>query len=89
MSKINKAKVKLERKHTCDGDVTIARASVTICNPLSMEDVARESLDMGLSAQASVFGDTGMDDGEYEVRIMSINFEYAEIWQNQNRVLEK
>lgn len=63
--------VKLERTHTLNGLITKEEDGIHLDG--SIPDVIKQALEYSSDSQIGMFGDTGMDDGEYRVKVISID----------------
>lgn len=65
--------VLLKRIHTCGDTVKVKYSTVKIRDKkLPEEEAIKSSLEMASDAQCGIFGDTGMDDGHYEVKFVHV-----------------
>jgi hypothetical protein len=69
-----KMHVVLERTHTVDKRVKVKTGSLTLATT-SKEEAIKRALEYAADPQVRIFGDTGMCDGKYTVRVLTIDGE--------------
>jgi hypothetical protein len=72
--KMEQFNVKLERIHTCDGHVEKTEGGINLIAD-DVNDAVERAMNYASDGhgQVGMFGDTGMDDGKYEVNVLSVN----------------